>query len=320
MSSQRPKSGEAFQPLTLVQSCLSPEGLAGYEEALGWSTDSSAIARHAIEQALEAEAKRTAFNGAWSSLPQICALASVVEADINVVYPDVNLMFKPFSHTTVKSLSKSSKPPISIMWSATTPPGTTEGLVRLNHFVPLLKPESLRVSAKKGAAKDVKMPTRHKPRQLTLGDFLVPNSSKAGKPKDSKAGKIRKQDAPALMKSAGHVTSSFGNISSKRSLVMDDGQRLELSNDQSTAAHVANITFQNSDSKEPVEVNIPPQKHSSATTATEPPPKKARRQVSAATFKKWQSQYDREHQTLSWLQCYMDSKAKNMVDSLWCKV
>ena len=34
--------------------------------------------------------------------------------------------------------------------------------------------------------------------------------------------------------------------------------------------------------------------------------KKAKRQVTKATFNKWQRENDREHQTLSWLRCEMD--------------
>ena len=34
--------------------------------------------------------------------------------------------------------------------------------------------------------------------------------------------------------------------------------------------------------------------------------KKAKRQVTKATFSKWQREHDREHQTLSWLRCRMD--------------
>ena len=34
--------------------------------------------------------------------------------------------------------------------------------------------------------------------------------------------------------------------------------------------------------------------------------KKAKRQVTKATFNKWQREHDREHQTLSWLRCEMD--------------
>ena len=46
--------------------------------------------------------------------------------------------------------------------------------------------------------------------------------------------------------------------------------------------------------------------------------KKCRRQVTVATFNKWQKQYEREHRTLSWLRCDVDSRDKSLVDVVWC--
>ena len=48
--------------------------------------------------------------------------------------------------------------------------------------------------------------------------------------------------------------------------------------------------------------------------------KRSKRQASLACFKKWQSTYKREHQSLSWLRCDVDSCDKSIVDLLWCEV
>lgn len=46
--------------------------------------------------------------------------------------------------------------------------------------------------------------------------------------------------------------------------------------------------------------------------------KKGKRQVTLATFHKWQKQYECEHRTLSWLCCDVDSHDKSLVQILWC--
>ena len=48
--------------------------------------------------------------------------------------------------------------------------------------------------------------------------------------------------------------------------------------------------------------------------------KKAKLQVSISTFEKWQRNYDREHQTLTWLKCDRDERCRDRVRSLWCSV
>ena len=48
--------------------------------------------------------------------------------------------------------------------------------------------------------------------------------------------------------------------------------------------------------------------------------KKAKRQVSISTFEKWQRNYDREYQTLTWLKCNRDERCRDLVQSLWCSV
>ena len=49
------------------------------------------------------------------------------------------------------------------------------------------------------------------------------------------------------------------------------------------------------------------------------PNKKPRcHQVTLTTFKKWQVQLEREHQTMTWLWCDMDQNNPTVVDTLWC--
>ena len=45
--------------------------------------------------------------------------------------------------------------------------------------------------------------------------------------------------------------------------------------------------------------------------------KKSSRQVTVATFKKWQTQHEKSHATLTWLRC--DSSGQH-VEILWCAV
>ena len=48
--------------------------------------------------------------------------------------------------------------------------------------------------------------------------------------------------------------------------------------------------------------------------------KKAKRQVSVSTFKKWQRNFDHDHQTLTWLRCDKDHRDRDLVELLWCAV
>ena len=45
--------------------------------------------------------------------------------------------------------------------------------------------------------------------------------------------------------------------------------------------------------------------------------KKVRRQVAVVTFKKWQSQFELEHQSLSWLRCDICKDNRGLIDKLW---
>ena len=42
--------------------------------------------------------------------------------------------------------------------------------------------------------------------------------------------------------------------------------------------------------------------------------------LSMNTFKKWQRQFNREHETLSWLRCTKDKQNRSLVEFLWCEV
>ena len=55
---------------------------------------------------------------------------------------------------------------------------------------------------------------------------------------------------------------------------------------------------------------------SSLASSSGSQPKQAKRQVSVATFQKWQSQQEKEHETLTWLHC---DKQQRYVESLWCE-
>ena len=48
--------------------------------------------------------------------------------------------------------------------------------------------------------------------------------------------------------------------------------------------------------------------------------KKQKRQISIATFNKWQSLYNREHDSLLWLRCDKDREDRTIVSTLWCDV
>ena len=59
---------------------------------------------------------------------------------------------------------------------------------------------------------------------------------------------------------------------------------------------------------------------SSSDTSDACSTKKAKRQVSISTFEKWQQNFDREHQTLTWLRCDKDQQDRDLVSLLWCAV
>lgn len=46
--------------------------------------------------------------------------------------------------------------------------------------------------------------------------------------------------------------------------------------------------------------------------------KKKKQQVSVATFKQWQTSYEKEYQSLSWLRCSTDEHNPSLVDTLSC--
>lgn len=60
-------------------------------------------------------------------------------------------------------------------------------------------------------------------------------------------------------------------------------------------------------------------KHGGAELPCGATTKKAKRQITKATFEKWQKQHELEHQTLSWLRCELDDKGGHVV-SLHCAI
>ena len=62
---------------------------------------------------------------------------------------------------------------------------------------------------------------------------------------------------------------------------------------------------------------IPKQSASAAASTSQD---SAKRQVSVLTYKKWQTNYEQEYQTLSWLRCDVDERDKSLVGLLWCAV
>ena len=59
---------------------------------------------------------------------------------------------------------------------------------------------------------------------------------------------------------------------------------------------------------------------STSVSASQAPLKKTKRQVTVLTFRKWQTNYEQEHQALSWLCCDVDEGDKSLVGLLWCSV
>lgn len=84
----------------------------------------------------------------------------------------------------------------------------------------------------------VPLPHLHKPRQLTLGDFLVPKRSKVVKCTDFEKDQFLFH--LERMSSADWVTSSCGHIPSKQLPPNDDDQDM---NEQSMSHHAAYFSF-----------------------------------------------------------------------------
>ena len=45
-----------------------------------------------------------------------------------------------------------------------------------------------------------------------------------------------------------------------------------------------------------------------------------KRKVTVSTFNKWRMQFERDHNTLSWLHCDVQKEDKMIVETLWCEV
>ena len=44
-----------------------------------------------------------------------------------------------------------------------------------------------------------------------------------------------------------------------------------------------------------------------------------KRKVTITTFNQWKTQFERDHQTLSWLRCDVRQEDKTIVEILWCE-
>ena len=68
-------------------------------------------------------------------------------------------------------------------------------------------------------------------------------------------------------------------------------------------------------------VAVTPQQRVIAIIASESSTaKKVKRQLTVATFEKWQRLYEQEHQMLTWLRCKRDRSDSTVVESLFCEV
>jgi len=58
----------------------------------------------------------------------------------------------------------------------------------------------------------------------------------------------------------------------------------------------------------------------SDSSLSAPAAKKSKRQVTEATFDRWKSQYDKEHQSLLWLSCEKDPSDRRLISKLFCEI
>ena len=55
----------------------------------------------------------------------------------------------------------------------------------------------------------------------------------------------------------------------------------------------------------------------SSESSTSSDSKKSKRQIAVTTFEKWQRNFDREHQTLTWLRCDKDKSNRGQVKNFF---
>ena len=60
--------------------------------------------------------------------------------------------------------------------------------------------------------------------------------------------------------------------------------------------------------------------YSGVESSTSTRAKKARRQVKRATFEKWQRDFEKDYQSMSWLRCEVEKSDKDLVSKLFCLV
>ena len=93
------------------------------------------------------------------------------------------------------------------------------------------------------------------------------------------------------------------------------GQRTKSDHKCHATDHAVSRSDKMTDRKRPAPVALERPRFSGSSGGTA---KKAKRQVAISTFEKWQLNYDREHQTLTWLKCDRDTRDKDVVALLWC--
>ena len=107
--------------------------------------------------AVRKEIMLTAVNYQYSGLLQIMGLSSVIQRDIKTVYPDQKSRFLSILQTTVQPKLKSpefqSSQEVLIMWSNTQGWEDRSKAFWVNHFVPLIRRESLSFTAIKSDTK-----------------------------------------------------------------------------------------------------------------------------------------------------------------------
>lgn len=163
--------------------------------------------------AFQREILLTCQGSHYSSMLHVMALANVVGTSVRCVYPLVskNVMRPLLNCLVVPSSNEANKSEeVSVMWSSTRMPrvGMTSQWSP-NHFVPLVPKSTERASGRGQAAHKKPAPqTAEKPRQLTIGDFLLGGLRKmtANRPISSASSSVC-SDSPAaslnLKKSSG---------------------------------------------------------------------------------------------------------------------
>ena len=161
------KLSSDFSKKSLVLSCLSDEAAKVLERRPAVENLSTAL-----EKALLTESETARLRNSWTSLPHLAALATCLNRRVTLVYPDVNKLLRPLYNGNFQPLgpSEGAMPSIFVMFSSYGPLTTTEGMVGLNHFVPLV-PEHLTTKAVASSASQTAI--KSKKAQGTITSFFT---------------------------------------------------------------------------------------------------------------------------------------------------